>query len=128
MHFFSLLISSRKSCEKSAGTSGEGNKYIKRRSNYRGVGICTTFFKCRPYQNHCGEQQSGYQSAYNATAFSSSNAANQGGNIQSGKDGGFSITKEIKAEDRKNNSRILDLFRDTSSKISDDVSKALNID
>ena len=50
------------------------------------------------------------------------------GNIQSGKDGGFSITKEIKAEDRKNNSRILDLFRDTSSKISDDVSKALNID
>ena len=46
------------------------------------------------------------------------------GNIQSGKDGGFSITKEIKAEDRKNNSRILDLFRDTS----DDVSKALNID
>ena len=50
------------------------------------------------------------------------------GNIQSGKDRGFSITKEIKAEDRKNNSRILDLFRDTSSKISDDVSKALNID
>lgn len=50
------------------------------------------------------------------------------GNIQSYKDRGFSITKEIKAEDRRNNSRILDLFRDTSSKISDDVNKALNID
>ena len=50
------------------------------------------------------------------------------GNIQIYKDRGFSLTKEIKAEDRKSNSRILDLFRDTSSKISDDVYKALNID
>ncbi len=50
------------------------------------------------------------------------------GNIQIYKDRGFSFTKEIKAEDRKSNSRILDLFRDTSSKISDDVYKALNID
>ena len=50
------------------------------------------------------------------------------GNIQIYKDRGFSLTMEIKAEDRKSNSRILDLFRDTSSKISDDVYKALNID
>ena len=50
------------------------------------------------------------------------------GNIQIYKDRGFSLTKEIKAEDRKSNSRILDLFRDTSSKISDDVYTALNID
>lgn len=50
------------------------------------------------------------------------------GNIQSYKDRGFSLTKEIKAEDRKSNSRILDLFRDTSDKISNDVYKALRID
>ena len=50
------------------------------------------------------------------------------GNIHIFKVRGFSLTKEIKAEDRKSNSRILDLFRDTSSKISDDVYKALNID
>ena len=50
------------------------------------------------------------------------------GNIQIYKDRGFSLTKEIIAEDWKSNSRILDLFRDTSSKISDDVYKALNID
>lgn len=50
------------------------------------------------------------------------------GGIQSYKDSGFSFTKEIKAEDRKNNSRILDLFRDTSEKISSDVYRALNIE
>lgn len=50
------------------------------------------------------------------------------GGIQSYKDRGFSLTKEIRAEDRKNNSRILDLFRDTSDKISGGVYRALNIE
>ncbi|MCI9078889.1 MAG: hypothetical protein HFH68_08195 [Lachnospiraceae bacterium] len=50
------------------------------------------------------------------------------GNMQNYKDRRFSITREINTEDRRSNSRILDLFRDTSSKISDDVYKALNID
>lgn len=40
----------------------------------------------------------------------------------------FSLTKEITEKDRRNNSRILDLFRNTSGKISEDVSKALNLD
>ncbi len=50
------------------------------------------------------------------------------GNMQSCKDREIFLTKEIKEEDRRSNSRILDLFRDTSSKISDDVYKALKID
>ena len=49
------------------------------------------------------------------------------GNRDGYKDKGFFLTKEIKEEDRRNNSRILDLFRDTSDKISTDVYKALNI-
>lgn len=47
------------------------------------------------------------------------------GNTQSFKDRGFALTKEIKADDRKSNSRILDLFRDASVRISDDVYKAV---
>ena len=50
------------------------------------------------------------------------------GGIQSYRDRGFSMTKEINLEDKKSNSRILDLFRDTSDKISNDVYKALKID
>ena len=50
------------------------------------------------------------------------------GGIQSYSDRGFSMTKEIKLEDKKSNSRILDLFRNTSDKISNDVYKALKID
>ncbi len=44
------------------------------------------------------------------------------------KNRGFLITKEIIEKDRRNNSRILDLFRSTSDKISEDVSKVLNLD
>lgn len=40
----------------------------------------------------------------------------------------FSLTKEITEKDRKNNSKVLDLFRSTSGKISEDVSKALNLE
>ena len=41
---------------------------------------------------------------------------------------GLSFTKEITGKDKRNNSKILDLFRSTSDKISNDVSKALNLD
>ncbi len=40
----------------------------------------------------------------------------------------FPLTKEITEEDVKNNFKILDLFRNTSAKISNDISKALNLD
>ena len=44
------------------------------------------------------------------------------------KDRGFSLTKEISKENRKNSSAILDLFRDTSGKISQNLSETLNLD
>ncbi|MCX4327084.1 MAG: hypothetical protein OSJ45_07285 [Lachnospiraceae bacterium] len=40
----------------------------------------------------------------------------------------ISFTKEITEKDKRNNSKILDLFRSTSDKISDDVSRVLNLD
>lgn len=43
------------------------------------------------------------------------------------KESRLSLTKEITEEEARNNVKILDLFRNTSAKISDDVSKALNL-
>lgn len=40
----------------------------------------------------------------------------------------FPLTKEITEEDVKDNFKILDLFKNTSAKISSDVSKALKLD
>lgn len=42
------------------------------------------------------------------------------------KESRLSLTKEITEETARNNVKILDLFRNTSAKISDDVSKVLN--
>lgn len=44
------------------------------------------------------------------------------------REAGFSLTKEITEEDVKSSLKILDFFRDTSAKISDDVSRALKLD
>lgn len=44
------------------------------------------------------------------------------------KDRGFSLTKEISQENRKNSSVILDLFREASGKISQNLSETLNLD
>ncbi len=44
------------------------------------------------------------------------------------KDRCFSLTKEISKENRKNSSAILDLFRDASVKISQNLSETLNLD
>lgn len=40
----------------------------------------------------------------------------------------FALTKEITEEEVRNNLKILDLLKNTSAKISDDVFKALNLD
>ena len=81
MDFLSFLIFSEKTCHKAACASGDGYKKIQKGSDYRGKGVFAAFLKGRGDENYRGEQQSGYQSAYNAASLAGDDAAYESGNV-----------------------------------------------
>ena len=81
MDLFSFPPVSEEACQKTTSPSGNGNEKIKKGSDYRREGFCARFLKIGSNEEYGGEQQSGYQSAYNAASLAGDDAAYESGNV-----------------------------------------------